>query len=112
MIKAAQLQPDTNILVEIKAHLEAQKKRVYTEIRNTPMPIPGCDAQYNFLLEERARINQELKQLSVLSEDPLDSAGFVGTMRDFIEASHYIDPQVRCELNAALDATSGYLNSD
>ena len=43
--------------------LENEKRRINEEIRNYPTPIAGCDAQFNSLLEEHARIVQELDQL-------------------------------------------------
>jgi hypothetical protein len=42
---------------------ENEKRRINEEIRNYPTPIAGCDAQFNFLLEEQARIVKELDQL-------------------------------------------------
>ena len=41
-------------------HLENERHRINEEIRNYPMPIAGCDEQFSYLLEERARIAQEL----------------------------------------------------
>jgi len=43
--------------------LEDEKRRINEEIRNYPTPIAGCDAQFNFLLEEQAKIARELEQL-------------------------------------------------
>jgi hypothetical protein len=43
-----------------REHLENERQRINEEIRNYPTPIAGCDAQFNFLLEERARIAYEL----------------------------------------------------
>ena len=43
--------------------LQWEKRRIDQEIRDYPTPIAACDAQFNFLLEERARIKQELVEL-------------------------------------------------
>lgn len=43
-----------------REHLESERHRVNEAIRNYPTPIAACDAQFNYLLEERARIVQEL----------------------------------------------------
>jgi len=43
--------------------LETEKRRINEEIRNYPTPIAGCDAQFNSLLEEQAKIVQELDRL-------------------------------------------------
>jgi len=33
------------------------------EIKHYPTPIAGCDEQFNFLLSERDRLTQELKEI-------------------------------------------------
>lgn len=37
-----------------------EKARVAVEIRTYPFPIPTCDAQFNWLLQRRAEIEQAL----------------------------------------------------
>lgn len=44
---------------KVRKHLEKERHRINKEIRNYPTPIAGCDAQFNYLLEERVRIAQE-----------------------------------------------------
>ena len=48
----------------LRASLEARRKQLDEEIRAYPTPIPRCDAQFNFLMEERARIVRELEALA------------------------------------------------
>jgi hypothetical protein len=43
--------------------LEDEKRRINEEVRNYPTPIAGCDAQFNFLLEEQEKIVKELDRL-------------------------------------------------
>jgi chorismate mutase len=43
--------------------LREQKAKIDAEIAAYPRPITGCDAQFNALLEERARLAKELEQL-------------------------------------------------
>ena len=45
----------TSVWNRIRAHLENEKTKIYEEIRNYPRPVPACDQQFNYLLEERAR---------------------------------------------------------
>ena len=85
MSKVQKSQRDVDIVTEIKLHLEAYKERIASEIRQYPMPIPGCDAQYNFLLEERAGVNRELKELELLAKRALSEIEFAGTVRGFIK---------------------------
>lgn len=60
-------QQAVNVATEqIRAQLEQEKRRINEEINNYPAPIPACDAQFNYLLEERARIFQELSHLDAL----------------------------------------------
>ena len=46
-----------------RAELECERLRVQAEIVNYPMPIPACDVYFNGLLEQRARICDELAML-------------------------------------------------
>lgn len=76
---------------EIEEILEAKKARLYQEIVEYPLPIPACDAQYNYLLEQRALLSQELRQAR-------DRAGKIRTdtdalqqIHEFIAASAFID---------------------
>ncbi len=54
---------------ELRASLEARRKQLDDEIRAYPTPIPRCDAQFNFLIEERARIAAAIEAL------PRDAVG-------------------------------------
>jgi len=49
--------------------LEAEKRRLYEEIRSYPTPIAGCDQQFNYLLEQQARVTAELKQVRAAIAD-------------------------------------------
>ena len=43
--------------------LKAEKQRIDAEIRAYPMPIAGCDAEYNHLLDRRREIAARLAEL-------------------------------------------------
>lgn len=43
--------------------LREEKAKIEAEIAAYPRPIAGCDAQFNALLEERARLAEVLEQL-------------------------------------------------
>ncbi len=47
---------------EERNRLIAEKARIAAEIRSYPAPIPGCDAQFNYLLERRAEIDRVLAE--------------------------------------------------
>ena len=48
--------------------ISARLETIYEQIKNYPTPIAGCDEQFNFLLEERDRLQNllatDLKQLT------------------------------------------------
>jgi hypothetical protein len=48
---------------EHRAALERERLRVQAEIVSYPMPIPACDVYFNGLLEQRARICEQLAVL-------------------------------------------------
>jgi hypothetical protein len=102
MSKVQKSQRDVDIVTEIKLHLDVYKERIASEIRQYPMPIPGCDAQYNFLLKERAGVNRELKELELLAKRALSEIEFAGTLREFINASEHIQAEKSRELMASL----------
>jgi hypothetical protein len=51
-----------DLAIEI-ANLEAEKARLYEEIRRYPTPITACDQQFNWLLEQQTRVIAELRRL-------------------------------------------------
>ena len=48
---------------KIEVQLEAESRRINEEIRDYPRPIAACDLQFNYLLEERARLTGELRRM-------------------------------------------------
>lgn len=84
------LAPLESLWKSIKDHLENERRRIYEEIKHYPTPIPACDAQFNYLLEERARIAQELDSLRALSKENLTRREDVKLIDEFIMSSNYI----------------------
>ncbi len=54
---------------ETEAHLEAERRRLYEEIKHYPTPIAGCDQQFNYLLEQQARVIAELSRIRAARGD-------------------------------------------
>ncbi len=48
---------------QIRERLKSLRASMAARIRDYPTPIAGCDQQFNYLLELRDRIGQELKRL-------------------------------------------------
>ena len=61
----------------LRAALTARKAEVAAEIRHYPGPIPGCDAQFNRLLEVRRILARELQRLDTVQDIGVEE--FVGT---------------------------------
>lgn len=74
----------------ISEHLENERHQVNEEIKNYPPPIAACDAQFNYLLEERARIAQELDRLKALAREGLTRTADLTRISEFIASSNYI----------------------
>ena len=77
-----------SIEAEIEAALRAEKERIGEEIRQYPHPIPTCDAQFNYLIEQRNQVKQELNQLhSITAKGRVDTAA----LQVFIDKSKLLD---------------------
>ena len=46
---------------ENKKNLEEALRKVHQDIGEYPTPIPGCDVQFNHLLEKRTELERKLK---------------------------------------------------
>ncbi len=57
---------------EIRAALEAARVRVFAAIGAHPRPVAGCDVEFNRLLEDRARLAQELARIDTLERSELE----------------------------------------
>jgi hypothetical protein len=90
----------------IRTHLENEKARIHEEIRNYPRPIPACDQQFNYLLEERARISQELDRMDEASREGLARGDPIEPIDEFIKSSSFVGgdagQQVRSYLREGL----------
>lgn len=73
----------------VRRHLEEKRRPVEDEIRRYPSPIAGCDAHFNYLLEQRALLSRELVRLAEASETV--SADAPAAVEDFIRSSACID---------------------
>ena len=52
----------------LRARLTQLQEAVAVEIRAYPTPIPGCDAQYNHLLDRRAALAEARARLDTARE--------------------------------------------
>ena len=49
--------------LNIETAILERLQRVKDEIKHYPTPIAGCDKQFDFLLSERERLTQELRNI-------------------------------------------------
>jgi len=59
--------PAESVWDEIRLRLERTRDEILERIGSYPTPIPACDVDFNRLLEERARVFEELDRLKTLS---------------------------------------------
>lgn len=71
----------------IKHSLEARRDQIYEEIHSYRPPIPACDVQFNFLIEERTRVAQELSRLQSLGKQKLPPDAVLPLLDEFLTAS-------------------------
>jgi hypothetical protein len=80
---------------KIRTQLENEYHRIYQEIKSYPRPIPACDVEFNYLLEERARISQEIERLREASKESLPCSEPVERLEAFVRASRYLDRETK-----------------
>ena len=86
----------------IKQHLEAEKQRIFQEIRQYPPPIPACDVQFNGLLAERAAILQELGHVEEILKQRLTYKDTISLLDEFISASRYVNDDLESSIRQSL----------
>ena len=75
----------------LRRRLEGLRASIVEEIGRYPPPITACDAQFDFLLEERDRLARELARLEALHSSALNPAKAEAAIADFLRSSPDID---------------------
>lgn len=70
----------------LRGQLEAERQRVQGEITAYPAPIPACDAYFNFLLEQRAVLSDELRRLDEAQAESAGCADPLAAYRAFVDS--------------------------
>jgi hypothetical protein len=86
----------------IRQHLETEMHRVRDEIRNYPAPIPACDAQYNYLLEEREGLSSELARVRKFMNE--DSENAQNSVDAFLSVSSFLGDSAKGEIRALIES--------
>ncbi len=87
----------------IHQHLREEIRRVHNEIRNYPAPIPACDAQFNYLLEERGALSSELARVREFMNKDTDTEDARSSIDAFLDYSNYLGDSAKREIRALVD---------
>ena len=74
-----------------RRHLERLKARIAGQINAYPPPIPACDAQFNYLLEQRGSITDELNKLEAARNHSLNRADGLAVLKALLACSEFVD---------------------
>ena len=86
----------------IREQLQAKQNQIYEEIAHYPPPIPACDQHFNYLLEQRTGIAQELRRQKALAEESLTSRDPIALIREFVASSVYMNDETRQHIRSCL----------
>jgi hypothetical protein len=93
-----------SVWADIQSSLERRKRHLHEEIRTYPPPIPACDRQFDYLLEQRANLLAELDRLCVVREDSSSRDDSLDAIDQFLTASRCLgkeeEQRIRSHLNA------------
>ena len=87
---------------DVKNELVRRKRSIDQEIRTYPTPIPRCDAQFNHLYEQQARLARELDRLSALAEKTLAYRDYIRLIGEFVASAPFTDDAAERELKSRL----------
>jgi hypothetical protein len=96
--------------LELRDYLVRARKSVDDEIRTYPTPIPRCDAQFNFVYEQRSRLSELLNPLNAALDHGNAPIDFVRAMAAFMAAppgESLEERDLRKRIAANLSAASG-----
>src|SRR5438477_780039 len=87
---------------EIRDELRRSKRVIGEEIRSYPTPIPRCDAQFNHLYEQRARLARDLDRIHAFGEKNPGREDCIGLIGRFIASAPYTDDGGERELRSRM----------
>lgn len=95
--------PTSMAWAKICRHLEKEIRRVRDEIRNYPAPIPACDAQFNFLLEQREALSLELARARRLMNEDSNFESSRKSIDAFLGNSAYLGDSDKGDIRSLID---------
>ena len=88
--------------LELRDHLQTAKRLVDEQIRDYPKPIPRCDAQFNYLYEQRDRLSAALDRTNAALASQPSTAALVGVLMDVLASAPWSDDEVERDLRTRL----------
>jgi hypothetical protein len=85
---------------EISGELQRLRLALAAELRDYPVPIPRCDAQFNHLYEQQARLARDRDRWSAMAE----KGNYAKAVGEFIAALPYTDDPEERTLRARMKA--------
>lgn len=90
--------------LELRQYLARAKRSVDDEIASYPKPIPRCDAQFNYLYEQRSRLSQELERATSGLAEASSMDGLVSLIMNFVDSASCSGDTEEQDLKARLRA--------
>ena len=85
---------------DVMDDLNRRRGLIGEEIRSYPTPIPRCDAQFNHLYEQQARLARELDRVGALDEKNLGRGDYFRLIEEFIASAPYTDDAAERDFRA------------
>ena len=76
---------------QLRARLTQERERVLAELRAYPPAVPACDAQFNYLLEQRDGLGRELGRLDAILVADVDAQLKAQRLADFLCNSAFLN---------------------
>jgi hypothetical protein len=93
----SRIEPRFRIAAHARERLDAMRVAITRELAAFPPPVPACDVDFNRLLEDRARIADELQRLARLLEQGADEPA----LRAFCRSSAFLGEDATTQIDHA-----------
>jgi hypothetical protein len=88
--------------LELRDYLADTRQAIDDEIRCYPKPIPRCDAQFNFLYEQRSRVAQLIERVDSASNPEASRRELIDVVEDFVNSTPLLESPRERELRERL----------
>ena len=92
------------LCLELRDFLRSAKQSIDAEIHAYPTPIPRCDAQFNYLYEQRARLAHLLGRIDALADTKGVESPVAHTLGEFAASAPLTEAAEEKALRARIGA--------